>query len=95
MTEPLTIDPMRLLPDPEGQPPAFLRLSPEEQQWRGRYYLMVWTMGGSAEFAWANALDSDPEAVAEIRKIVATTSDALIVANVRARQQEERGGPAE
>jgi hypothetical protein len=40
----------------ERGPLAYRALPPEERAWRGRYVLMVATLGGSAAFAWANGL---------------------------------------
>lgn len=37
-------------------PLAYRALPPEERAWRGRYVLMVASLGGSPAFAWANGL---------------------------------------
>lgn len=63
---------------PGEWPQAFHRLSVEERAWRGRAFLVVYVLTGSLPFAWAYALDDDPDHVAECRAVVATIPDAAI-----------------
>jgi hypothetical protein len=62
----------------ERGPLAYQRLPPGERAWRGRYLLMVVSMGASGVFGWENALNDDPVAAAEVRELVAATSDRRI-----------------
>lgn len=45
---------------PADRPAAFDRLPFDEQQWRGRMYLMTWTLTGSAPYSWNAALKVEP-----------------------------------
>lgn len=46
---------------PADHPPNFDALPFEEQQWRGRVFLMIWTHTGSIPYSWATALSRGPE----------------------------------
>ena len=66
----LKIDEILALFDERG-PLAYRALPPEERAWRGRYVLMVASLGGSPAFAWANGLgvvdaDGTAHSIAEL-----------------------------
>lgn len=67
---------------------GFAALTPEERSWRGRYFLMVWSLGATADFAWANALVVEPADAAAVRELVATTDDLAIIEAVLMRLRE-------
>ena len=60
-------------------PLAFRALPADEQAWRGRYLLMVATMGASPAFAWANALAPVSGDTEDARTLVAATPDDWIL----------------
>lgn len=78
-------DVLRLLP--EERPAAYTNLPPDEQAWRGRYFLMVYAMDASEEFAWANALN-DREGDAANKALVERTPDFQIVEALRLRNAD-------
>lgn len=45
---------------PVERPYAFDRLPFEEQRWRGRVFLMIWTHTGNTAYSWATALKQEP-----------------------------------
>ena len=48
-------------------PLPYQALAVDEQAWRGRYFLMVVTMGASPAFGWVNALAADGTDAQEVR----------------------------
>jgi hypothetical protein len=68
----------------ERGPLAYQRLPPDERARRGRYLLMVVSMGASGAFGWANALLDDPVAAEEGRELVAATTDHRIAEELAA-----------
>jgi hypothetical protein len=79
---------LRLLPS--ELPRSFTMLPAKEQAWRGRVFLMVWAIGGTEAFSWANALNDDPVHVADLQETVRLTPDERIRFEVAARQAEDR-----
>ena len=81
---------LQLLP---SEPPwSFLDLSREEQAWRGRVFLMTWSMGGTTVFSWSVALNDTPLHNAELIALVANTPDERIRSEVERRRAEDRAG---
>jgi hypothetical protein len=80
---------LRLLPD--EVPLAYRSLPPPERAWRGRYFLMAWSLGLPEHMAWCTALADDPEHTERARKLVAEADDARIANAVLARSVEEQG----
>lgn len=88
---------LRLLPD--EVPPSFLALPPEEQAWRGRYFLMTWALHEQhAAFAWSAALANSPEHVKEAKLVVSEVRDediinsvAVTIDELRRMRLEDRG----
>lgn len=72
-----TVDVMSMIPA-ENTPREFTMLSDDEKAIRGRYFLMVYAMGASIEYAWFHALDGEPAHSAEMRTVVAGTDDSEI-----------------
>ena len=85
-TDPL----LRLIPK-EGFPLTFYTLPNEEQQWRGRVYLMMYSLTGHASHAWWLAMNTDPDSVRDLKELVRTTPDTVITGELRrlAREQQE------
>src|SRR5258707_591162 len=81
--------PFGLLP-PE-RPTPFDAFPEAEQAWRGRTYLMTWSLGGTEMFSWAVALNDEPVHNAEMRALVAQADDDLIRATVEGRLTAEQG----
>jgi hypothetical protein len=79
-TDPL----LALLPD--EIPSGFLALPPDEQAWRGRYFLMVWAADFPEHFAWAAAMVQGTEAT-ETKALVESVDDAQIAEQVRLRNE--------
>lgn len=79
---------------PQERPAAFSRLPFEEQQWRGRVFLMIYTYSGSVAFSWWQALKraDDDEAV---RRFVASVDDDEIAFRVTEAAQGRWYGPPE
>lgn len=72
---------LRLLP---GEPPeTFLALPPDEQAWRGRFFLMAWILTRNEPFSWDAALADDPDLNRQNRELVAATPDERILAELR------------
>jgi hypothetical protein len=65
-----------LLPDELSS--MFRRLGSAEQRVRGRYFLMVYAMGASIDYAWFNAMNREPEHFEAIREIVDGVDDGEI-----------------
>jgi hypothetical protein len=63
-------------------PWAFSSLSRQEQEWRGRYFLMVWCLYQSEPYAWAIALASDTWEDNGARRTTATVADEAIISAV-------------
>lgn len=83
-TDPL----LRLLP---SEPPdSFMVLSPAEQSWRGRIYLMTWSLGGTDAASWAMALHDEPEHVTEMKNLALRADDEDIRSAVQDRIDEDR-----
>jgi hypothetical protein len=79
---------------PTEHPIAFDRLPFEEQQWRGRAYLMMWTYTGSPAYSWWSALRDDPSD-AEAKAFVASVDDEEIAFRVAEAAQGRWYGPPE
>jgi hypothetical protein len=77
-TDPL----LRLIPE-EEMPGAFINATDEEQAWRGRLFLMMYSMHGNAPHAWFVALSTDPDHVREMKPFVASIPDSDIVGALR------------
>src|SRR5947208_16397882 len=60
---------------PAERPSAFRAMSAAEQEVRGRYFLMAWSMGASTAYAWVNAMVDE---LAELTTIVRDVSDERI-----------------
>jgi hypothetical protein len=94
MTEPAHADPILALL-PAERPAAFDRLPFEEQQWRGRVFLMILTgTGGKGlAYSWWQAMrqEDDDEAT---KAFVATVPDEQIIGGVIGMHQAA-GTPAE
>jgi hypothetical protein len=75
-------DPMlALLP---AEPPwGFQRLPREEQEWRGRAFLIALVMTDNDAFSWSLALTRDPVAAENNRLDVLHTRDEVIVQGLR------------
>jgi hypothetical protein len=89
-TDPL----LRLIPR-EGFPLAFYTLPDEEQRWRGRVYLMLYSLTGHASHAWWLAMNTDADSVRNLKELVRTTPDSSIMEELRrlsAEQQEAVSG---
>lgn len=79
---------------PAERPEAFDRLPFEEQQWRGRVFLMLYTSTGSERFSWATALKSETNDD-EAKAFVATVDDNEIAFRVSEASQGRWYGPPE
>ena len=77
---------LQLLPD--EVPIAFLALPPEEQAWRGRYFLMVWAADFPEHYAWAHAMQETD--AAEVKKLVESIEDQNIVDQVQMRVEHDQ-----
>ena len=77
-TDPL----LRLIPE-EEMPGSFVGLSDAEQRWRGRLYLMMFSMSGHAPHAWFVALSREPDHTKDMKALVAATPDEKIIAALR------------
>lgn len=75
---------------PKERPTTFDQLSDEEKRVRGRYFLMVYAMGASVEYAWFHALDASPQHSTEMRAIVGETIDEDIEQALGARNEPGR-----
>jgi hypothetical protein len=64
----------------EVGPREFAYLTTSERAWRGRYFMMVRSMGASAEYAWWNALSLGLDHGAQVRQLVEDTDDSDILA---------------
>lgn len=82
------MDPLRLLP--QEVPNQYAMLSDEEKAVRGRYFLLVFSMGAGVEYAWFNALSAEPQHNAEMKVILSTITDDAIIEAVRNRDDPER-----
>ena len=81
---------LQLLP---SEPPwSFLDLPPAEQAWRGRVFLMTWSMGGTTVFSWSVALNDEPLHNAELIALEVNTPDERIRSEVERRRAEDRAG---
>lgn len=88
MTPTYLADPvLRMLP-PEP-PTTFLRLSPREQAWRGRLFLMTWIVSGDQPFSWSAALADDEPHNSESRALVASVPDERLLAELQAAYESE------
>jgi hypothetical protein len=61
----------------------------EEQGWRGRVFLMTWSLGGTVPFSWATALWDTVRHVREMQDLVARTDDDEIRAALKVRRDAE------
>jgi hypothetical protein len=75
---------------PQERPAAFDALPEAEQAWRGRTYLMTWSLGGTEMFSWAVALNDEPVHNAEMKALAAQADDDLIRATVEGRLAAEQ-----
>ena len=81
-------DPMLALL-PAEHPWAFDQLPFEEQQWRARVFLAVWIQTDGMMFAWAQALQKDPDDAAIKAWVLKNLTDAVIIDGLQSRQQPE------
>ena len=77
---------LRLLP--EDKPVAFLSLPEDEQRWRARAFLMLWVVTGHVVYSWWAALEHEPDWVAYLKELVASTTDADLTQHVTNVSQE-------
>lgn len=75
---------LRLLP--AELPTAFLALPPEEQRWRGKYFLAVWAADFPEGYSWAHALQTG-EVAPEAKALVESIPDEQIEEQVKLRIQ--------
>jgi hypothetical protein len=68
---------LRLLPS--ELPMTFQQLTPAEQAWRARVFLMVWILYGHEAYSWSMALAFDEAYEAETRKALLDVNDQLII----------------
>jgi hypothetical protein len=67
---------------PDERPSAFDRLPPQEQMWRGRVFLMFFTIsGGGVPYSWWQALRPDEDG--SVEAFVATVPDEQIVGGLK------------
>jgi hypothetical protein len=71
---------LALLPD--EHPLAFDRLSFEEQQWRGRVFLMIYMRTGGVAYSWATAMSKEPDHEATKALIMSTLDEDEIAFRV-------------
>lgn len=45
---------------PLDVPDSYLTLPPDEQAWRGRFFLLLWSAGYDDWLAWIQAISNDP-----------------------------------
>lgn len=76
---------LALLPD--EIPAAFLARPPEEQAWRGRYFLMVWAADFPEHYAWAHAMQQTDAAA--VKALVESIEDKDIVDQVQMRIEHD------
>lgn len=67
---------------PAEHPSAFERLPFEEQQVRGRVYLMTLVATGNSPYSWWVALDNSPGALTGMQELVADVPDERIAAGL-------------
>jgi hypothetical protein len=92
MTASVTDPFIALLPDPHLS--GFYRLPLPERRWRARIYWVTYVWTGSAPFAWAVAMNRDPDEVAEMRTFVANTDDGWIMEGLHHVDARENPGLA-
>ena len=80
-------DPMLALL-PAERPWAFDALPFEEQKWRARVFLTVWIQTDGTMFAWAQALQKDPDDANIKAWVLANLTDEVILDGLRSRQQQ-------
>jgi hypothetical protein len=82
---------------PPEHPYGFDRLPFDEQQWRGRVFLMTYTFSGSVAFSWWQAMRDDPDdpGNAKVKAFVATVDDDEIDFRVAEAAQGRWYGPPE
>jgi len=74
---------------PAERPWAFDLLPFEEQKWRARVFLAVWIQTDGMMFAWAQALQKDPDDAAIKAWVLKNLTDAVIIDGLQSRQQPE------
>lgn len=70
---------------PKDRPASFELLDDDEKRVRGRYFLMVYAMGASVEYAWFHAMSEEADHSREMRTIVDSTADEEIDEALRLR----------
>jgi hypothetical protein len=78
---------------PEARPDSFDRLPWEEQMWRGRVFLIYYTItGGGLGYSWWQALRNDdpldPDG-SQVRAFIATVTDAEIISGLLGMQMKQ------
>lgn len=73
---------------PEDVPLPFLTMPPEEQAWRGRYYLVAWAAGYEIGYAWWLALNDEPHHVAGAHDTLSRVADSEIPRMMAARRAQ-------
>lgn len=79
---------------PSERPPAFDLLSFEEQRWRGRAFLVIYTYTGSVPFSWWSAMREE-SGHDQLRAFLATVDDAEIAFRVAEAARGRWYGPRE
>jgi hypothetical protein len=75
---------LRLLPADEDLPRAFRVMNHEEQRWRAKQYLAAWVLSdGFSAMAWAYALQGEPQAVEDGRKLATSIDEDFLVDEVQ------------
>jgi hypothetical protein len=82
---------------PEEHLFGFDRLPFEEQKWRARVFLMIYTNTGGIAFSWWQAMREDPEDPddAKVKALVATVDDREIAFRVAEAARGRWYGPPE
>lgn len=80
---------LRLLPP--DVPDGFVALPFAEQQFRGRYWLIMYGAGYESDHAWWTVLNEDPDWTATMHEQLSRVTDADIPLMVKGRLDYERG----
>ena len=88
-TEPFRSDPILALL-PEDVPFSFHAMPPEEQAWRGRYFLVAWSAGYETNHAWWLAMLDLPEFIEGAKDTLSRVVDTEIPRMLEGRRSYER-----
>jgi hypothetical protein len=77
---------LRLLPS--ELPGFFLSLPPEEQAWRGRYFLMCWGADLPEAYSWMHAMQQTD--AASVKELVESIEDQDIADQVQMRIEHDQ-----